>query len=501
MIEQYREDVHGEWSRPQAAHLLRRMTIGATPEEIDQAVRDGRVQTIDRLLTPWEVSTSRIGHLTSDDVLAEIHPIDTPEYSAFFTEKNLRYVELVQWWLGLMIRGPLSAQERMVLWWHMMMPTSLNGAHFAEHCYDQNTAMRTHAMGNIREMFDEVIHGMAMQIYLSGVENRCHPWFDGTNENLARELLEVFSLGRIGRNGQENYTQSDVVQIARSLSGWRMEQYHVVSDGVDRLFRKRDPLFRQDHWCAGSRSVFGRSGELNSRDIIDVLFTERQADVAYHICYRWYRSFVNNDPDPEFINAMVEELIAKNMDLSALIRTVLNSVHFYDAANRMSVIQTPLLSFVNLVRYVGATYIPDLDDAIARSEDDLVLRLHGLGQCPYYPPNVSGWPHGIDLVTGTAVARQLELRRRLMLGTLAFKDYDGGRSVYGFDIVALGRGYSRSLDRQAIVVGAINDLLGLDGSDADGMVTALSNGLSTSTPQFLREVFARIVTSTRSLFC
>lgn len=491
MIERYQEHRDGPWDRRKAAHLLRRMVIGPTTSEISRAVEEGRERTVDRLLTPWEPETASIQHLTEGPVLAEVRPLDSREYAAFFAEKNLRYTELVQWWLRSMIRGPLSAQERLTWWWHQCVPTSLHGAHFAEHVFDQNKIMRTHAMGSWKKLLDDVIHGTALQIYLSGTENRWHPWFDGVNENLAREMMELFTLGRLDPNGDLNYSQQDISNAARALSGWRLNEKRMSkADGISEVWRERSLLWRQDHWDHREKQVFGRTGAFNSRDVLNMLLDDRAADCARYLCLRWYRSFVNVNVDRTFVDEMSSILVANDLHALEMLRTVLNSRHFYDERHVMSIPAPPLINMIGPFRYAGVSYIPDLDDADGRLENDLVQRLQLVGQCPFYPPNVSGWPDGLDQFSGTLVSLLLEFRRAFWDGTVSFKDFDGGRPVYTFD--------ASNID--APIEHLCIDLLGLTKTQVERVISILELDPPPMGSEPIRHVVKKISVNSQALF-
>ncbi len=501
MLDVFDETKDGPWGRPHAAHLLRRMMIGATPLEITRAVAEGRERTIDRLLRPWEVPMDHVAQLVDGDVMAEIQPIDIPEYRQFFDTKDRRYIETVQWWAGIMIRGEFSAQERLTLWWHMCIPSSFNGSHFAENIIDQNKTMRQHCMGNVRTMVDELVHGMALQIYLSGTENVWKPDYDGINENLARELLELFLLGRRGSNNEPNYTQYDITQIARALSGLRIQEYHRVDDkGIDYLYRKRRLQFREDHWDPQEKTIFGHQGAFKSTDVLDILFTTKQQQIAYHICSRWYQSFVNEVLADDVVAAMADILLANDMNIEPVIRAVLNSSHFYEASNRMSISTPASITFLGQLRYAAVGYIPDLDDVEGGKEEDLFIRLRSMGQCMYYPPNVSGWPTGMSTVSGSSIAWRLEQHRRLWQGKLYFKDYPGGRQVYPIESADFNEMYGREVSIKDLAALATVDLLGLSEAEAKQAAEELCADLPGDQDAALRQIMTAVTTSPRMLF-
>ncbi|CAN5566051.1 hypothetical protein BH10BAC6_BH10BAC6_10110 [soil metagenome] len=500
MLEVYDDVRLGPWSRHHAAHLLRRMTVGPTPFEISRAVEEGREATVERILTPWTVPTEKVSSMISDIVLAELQPIDTLEYYNFFVRKDRRYIELVQWWASVIVRSPLSAQERMTLWWHMCLPSSLNGAHFAENIFDQNMSMRRHGLGSIPTLVDEVIHGMAMQIYLSGTENVWQPTNEGVNENLAREMMEIFLLGRTDAQGLPSYSQEDVSEIARSLSGWRIAEVHVAgSTGTDYLYRMRELVFSVDHWDPRPKTVFGQTGTFRSKEILDLLFTEKRSAIARHICSRWYSSFINETVEEQAIEGMTELLLDVNMDMTSWLRVVLNSSHFFESRHRMRIATPPMVSFLAQLRYADVGYVPDFDDYDNGVQDDLYSRLRSINQCMYYPPNVSGWPDTTDYVAGTEIAWRLEMHMRLWSGTMTFKNYNGGRQVYPIVINSFLKSYGMPATIRQLAEMVLCDLAGIE-ADAKDLARRLCPVDRPCDNTSVRGLMKTITTSPRILF-
>lgn len=500
MLDVFDEGRLGPWSRHHAAHLLRRITVGPTAFEISRAVEEGREATIERILSPWAVPTDKVSSMIGNIVLAELQPIDTPEYSQFLVSKDRRYIEMVQWWASVIVRSPLSAQERLTLWWHMCLPSSLNGAHFAENIIDQNMSMRRHCLGSVPSLVNEVIHGMAMQIYLSGTENVWQPTNDGVNENLARELMEIFLLGRTDGMGQPNYSQQDVSEIARALTGWRIVDMHLSSStGIDYLYRMREPVFSEDHWDPRLKTVFGHTGPFRSKEIMELLFTEKRSAIAQHICRRWYSSFVNEAIEEQTVEDMAEVLIDANMDMTSLLRVVLNSSHFFESRHRMSIATPPMVSLLAQLRYADVGYVPDFDDHDNGVQDDLFARLRSINQCMYYPPNVSGWPEGTAYVAGTEIAWRLEMHKRLWSGTLTFKNYVGGRQVCPINVNLFLKSYGMPNSIRELAELVLCDLAGIE-TDAELIARKLCPINKRCDDTSVRALMMAITTSSRILF-
>lgn len=442
---------HGQWDHRRAAHLLRRISIGVRPEEIAVLASMPFDDAIDHILKPLPIDFDGYRHLTHDDVVSGVSPIDAPEWHAYFREKNLRYGDVRRWWIRTMLSEGTSIQERMVLFWHMLFTTSMNGAHYAEHVLDQNLFMRDNCLGDLRAMVDGITHGTAMQIYLDGIRNEWHDWFDGVNENHARELFELQTLG-IPSDISPAYTQGDVAEAARAFSGWRLDEYWKDNgNGVRTLYRKRNTVWRKDHWDYRHKAVFGRTGPWNGHDVVSMLFTERPTHVARHICRRILAEFLTASPDERLVDALAQHLIDSGWSIGSTMRTLFRSGEFYAPGYRMGLVRSPIHLLVGTLRTIRTTYITDLDDADGRSENDLLDRLSSMGHLMYDPPNVSGWAGGMAWLSAASVPTRIDLCRRIALGEVEFKDYAGGRYVYTYDAYALASSLADPSDLEALV--------------------------------------------------
>jgi uncharacterized protein (DUF1800 family) len=268
-------------------------------------------------------------------------------------------IAMQTWFLNRMIQSPAQLQEKMTLFWHGHFTSAYQKGIPAQSLVDQNNLYRTNALGNIRDLTLRVSQDPAMLRYLDNGQNvKAHP-----NENYARELMELFTLG-IG-----NYTETDVRESARAFTGWSFDR-----DWVFQNF----PARHDD----GTKTFLGRSGDLDGRDIVEIIFQQPAAS-------RWFANkllafFVYSDPEPELIDA-VAALIRKNdFNLQPVMATVLRSnVFFSDRAYR-ALVKSP-------VEFVAGSY-----QLFGVREADLVAlgALRRMGQILFLPPNVKGWDGG-----------------------------------------------------------------------------------------------------------
>jgi len=236
----------GNWNREQAQHLLSRAGFGGTPAEVEALRQAGRERAVDHLLRFPETasSESRPAWVREPwvDTEARLPDIPREEQTKRHVATRIRYRQemddLRLWWLERMVRTAHPLQEKLVLFWHWHFPTAQAKVFISQAHFVQNALYRTHAAGNFRSLVRAVTVDPGMLLYLDGNTNTAgHP-----NENYARELMELFTLG-IG-----NYTEQDIREGARALSGWQL-------DGLT-------PQFRSEKHDAGEKSFLGRQGTL-----------------------------------------------------------------------------------------------------------------------------------------------------------------------------------------------------------------------------------------------
>jgi uncharacterized protein (DUF1800 family) len=457
----------GAWTRAEASHVMRRMVIGCRASEISRAVSEGMEQTVERLLEPRQEWPASLAKYMDNDVVTAVNPLDHPEWIVYNEEKNLRYIEAVQWFCRQLIEDDASAVGRMVLFWHTVMPVSLHGSHYAEHVLDYFEVLRKHAVGSVVELTDGVLHSTAMQIFLDGVYSRWFDYRDEVNENHARELLELHTLGVYGSDGERLYSQQDIHQLARAMTGWRLEEeWQDGPNGCQYLIRKRKVRFDKDWWYRLPTTIFGEESVRTTRDFMPLLLRHRALDFAKNICRRWYEEFVCMDVNEDFVAEMAALLVEEDFAFDVVLRHVLTSEHFYAREHRMRVVSSPLHMVLSRLRQVQVQYVPDFHDDDGRLEDDLVLRLHSFKHCPLYPPHVKGWESAKDTLTGAGLIRRTSFARQLAEGTLVFKDYLGGRPVLTYDPDKVLQEQAGG-DIVALRHDLLCDVLGVAGSRAD----------------------------------
>ncbi|MDW8263567.1 MAG: DUF1800 domain-containing protein [Phycisphaerales bacterium] len=366
----------GDFDTVKAAHLLNRAGFGGTPEEVAQVAACGPRRAVEQLLDfpdapAEEQSPTDVPDLSSIEgyprtfaerrrLLAGKTPEERQALQQKFQMANREALQaVVGWWLGRMVRGPWPLQEKLTLFWHGHFTTSARDERSAFLMWQQNELLRRQSAGNFKQFVKSISRDPAMLDYLNNSQNRKA----SPNENYARELMELFTLG-IG-----NYTERDIKEAARAFTGW-------THDGEQFVCR------RSDH-DTGEKTFFGRTGTFDGDDIIDIIF--QHPAVGPYICGKLWSHFVYEDPEPEICQELGRMLREAGWDLRPVLFTMFTCRGFYsDRA-----IGTQIKSPIQLI--VGTTRLLEVPMPPVRQ---LAGALDQMGQIPLAPPNVKGWPGG-----------------------------------------------------------------------------------------------------------
>jgi uncharacterized protein (DUF1800 family) len=366
-----------------AAHLLRRAGFGGTPDEIRRYAAMSAAAAAASLVAVE--SANSIGPPPEADVDGPLGRMETRD----------SLIALQLWWLNRMLSTRSPLQEKMALYFHGHF-TSRATPRFPRITYNQNALFRENATGNLRELTRDVSKDAAMLIYLDGASNvASHP-----NENYARELMELFTLG------VDNYTEDDVRESARAWTGWR-------------VVRRTDTVtFDPGRHDGGRKTFLGRTGYFDGDEIVEIIFDQPQ-------CARFFATsllnwFVYNDPEPELVESVASLLRRHNYELTPVLGTILASNVFYSARAYRALVKSPVEFVVGSYKTLG----------LARIDESALPALQQMGQRLFFPPSVAGWPGGENwLTSGTMIARQNFLTRLLGSQTLSASSWLPGLPV------------------------------------------------------------------------
>lgn len=382
----------GPWEFAQAAHLLRRCTFGANFEQINVAVEQGLDATVNTLFTLPDTPIPPLNYDVEDDPNVPIGatwitaPYTTGHQHWFYRSRSLKV-----WIMEQLLGEEVCILEKMTLFWHN---------HFAiseiidpKYTFRYISTLRNHAWGNFKDLVKAITVDPAMLQFLNGNQNiKSAP-----NENFARELLELFTMGKgplVGPGDYTTYTEEDVLQIAKILTGW--SDYGHLSTTIEEIGHS----FTPEHHDTSVKKLSHRFNEIEIPNLgeqeyaflIDIIFQKKE--VARFICrklYRWFVGYkINEDIELEVIYPMAEILIENDFELQPALETLLKSRHFFDELNRGQMIKAPLDYVLSPLKQFG---LPPAASWQTWSNvlHFLYFRAANLDQAYLFPPDVGGW--------------------------------------------------------------------------------------------------------------
>ena len=354
-----------------AAHIFRRARFGAPASEVSAAIGRSAVEVVEEIIDA-ALSAPAPGPPPWKDEPPPPRTASPEEREAYADLNRQRLLELVTEWMKLMQTHGL--RERMTLFWHNHFVTSVQTYQHAQIACRYLDLLRRHALGNFRDFVRAIGLDAAMLIYLNGAQNRA----GAPNENFARELLELFTMGISGPTGAANYVDSedppgDVQEIARALTGWVVDP--ATFSGT----------FVRSRFDGSEKTIFGRTGTFGYDDVIDLIFEERPIEVAHFVCRKLYQEFVCDEPDEPFVASLADQFVAADFEIAPVVRSILNSDAFYDGRIVGSRIKSPVEALLGLI--VAAEVDSGPGGLV------IINRFLGLlSQSLLDPPNVAGWP-------------------------------------------------------------------------------------------------------------
>lgn len=357
-----------KWGREQAAHLLRRAGLGGTSAEIDKLAELGLDKAVDALVdyerSPYDPPPPAIDPLVlSEPDPARLKALSEEEHAEYQKHRQeaerKAHQEIRLWWLERLVNSPRPLEEKMTLFWHGHFTSGAREVRRAEFMLEQNEFLRRNALGSFRDLLLGISKDRAMLVYLDNARNnKAHP-----NENYARELMELFSLG-VG-----HYTEDDVKAAARAFTGWGFDE-----EG----FR-----FRPGIHDSGVKTFLGRSGPWDGEDIVHIIV--EQPACSRFLARKLLVCFCRPNPDRELVERLAAEIRRDNFELRPVLKTLFKSRAFYAAEARGVLVKSPIELLVETARQLG---VP-INNLVAAERASAAL-----GQELMQPPNVKGWDGG-----------------------------------------------------------------------------------------------------------
>ena len=368
-------------------HLLWRAGFGPAVEQLNELDRynprqywSALVKASEKPPTPIEVANNAIdGLVMGVQTFAELSKRELdPDQRKELQQRNRNGIrDLNSIWMSKMVNSSAQLREKMAFFWH---------GHFA--CRNLNVLyqqqllniIRQHALGNFGTMLKAVSRSAAMLNFLNNQQNRK----DHPNENFAREVMELFTIGR------GNYSETDVKEAARAFTGWTSNF-------------QGEFLFRRFQHDFGTKNVLGRSGNFEGEEVLNILLEEKKT--AVYITTKLYRFLVNEIPDATHIQWLSDRFYKNGYEIGPLLEDIFTSDWFFESKHIGTRIKSPIELLAGIRRLLPM----QIDDATGQ-----LLLQRGLGQVLFYPPNVAGWPGGKTWIDSSSLMLRMRVPRLLL---------------------------------------------------------------------------------------
>lgn len=386
-----------DWNKFAAAHLFNRAGWGATTAEIEAAAKRTPGEVVDELVDFEKTEEALVPPAWSQGPDAALRPDRKrfKELQALTPEQRRekvkemqrvdreRILELRAWWIKQLRATKRPLQEKLTVFWHGHWATSAEKVKNPYGLWQQNQTLRKFAAGNFKKMAVAMSQDPAMLFYLDNAQSKAaHP-----NENYARELMELFTLG-IG-----HYTEDDIKNSARAFTGWTVSRERV---------QFADVKFLHDD---GEKEFMGRKGRFTAYDILDIIF--EQPACATHVPRKLWSFFAHENPDEPLVAALGRSFKDGGWEVKPLLRRIFLSREFYSKAAVRTQIKSPVQWLLGAARSLDA---PLPHQAVCQGI------LHMLGQDLLAPPSVKGWDGGYAWITTNSLLSRYNFAGVLVKG-------------------------------------------------------------------------------------
>jgi hypothetical protein len=360
-------------------HLFLRAGFGETPEYINSIMEKSISSTVDELFKTskdYEDITYLPYPIPQD---AQMKGVGIGQILKMFLKSYQEKEDLNNEWMNRMSTTPAALREKMTFFWHNHFATSTPFAYLMQ---VQNNTLRKYALGNFGDLLHAVAKDPAMLLYLNNQQNKkAHP-----NENFAREVMELFTLG-VG-----HYTENDVKESARAFTGWGLNN-------------RGEFQFNEKQHDTGEKEFLGQKGDFDGDDILDIILSQQQTSVF--ITTKIYREFVNPDVNDKRVQELAEGFYKSGYDIDKLMRNIYTSDWFYDDENIGAKVCSPVELIVRYKKMIN----------ISCTNPKTILNLQkALGQVLFFPPNVAGWKGGNTWIDSSSLLLRLSIPQYVLRG-------------------------------------------------------------------------------------
>jgi len=410
LLESKNTSLFGSDRHVKIRHLFSRASFGLSVSEMQNLSSQSTDDLVDQLVQERS-KPEPPGEWVTEPFDINEYLSWTPEEQMAFLELNReRIEELRSWWLELMMDKPFNLLEKMTFFWHGHFTTDIESAILATFLFKQNDTIRTYALGNFRDFLKAIYKDPAMLLYLNGNENVA----SAPNENFARELLELFTLG-VG-----NYTEPDIKAAARALTGWNIDPFNITS------------FFNPNNHDYAIKNFLGESGNFNGDDIVDIILQQDQA--ARFICKKFYNFFVSREENEAFVEQLANEFRNQNYEIEPVIRMLLKSTEFYSENASASLIKSPVDLTVANARMLSSQSVNAFFVLVFQSLIDQEIM---------NPPNVAGWPGQRAWISPTTYVFRNTISE-IYVNPEFLRDQNTGETPVEFDVIAFAQSFGIS---------------------------------------------------------
>lgn len=382
----------GVWGETQVYHLLRRTLFGVTKSDIDFFKTKTMNEAVNLLLTvPTTAPSPPLNHYSNNanQADAEVPYGQTWVNAAVnFNIEGSRIASFKAWWMGLIVNQEKNIREKMTLFWHNLLATETSVFNDSRYIYKHHALLRANALGNYKDLVKQVTIDPFMLRYLNGYLNTK----TAPDENFARELQELFT---VGKDLAVHYTEEDVKQAARVLTGWRDNR-----TGISSFFdnTKHDTGNKTFSSFYNNTVITGRTGTAGANELDDLLnMIFAVEEVSKYIVRKLYRYFVyyiiDENVEAQVIVPLAQVFRTNNYNIKPVLETLFKSEHFYDTLNMGCMIKPPVEHIAGTARLFNLVY-PDGSNVQQLYTHWLFTQQYAtlIGQDLGDPPNVAGWP-------------------------------------------------------------------------------------------------------------
>ena len=446
----------GPWEDLQVAHLLKRTLFGIHPQMVATSKELGLEATLDRLFESQDLPDPPVNYRYEKD--SEI-PLGTTWVGRPRSDNTNTYKKrsLESWWMMLILRQGMSIIEKMTVFWHNHFATELGIYGRADYGYQYLSLLRENSLGNFKHLVEEITINPAMLRYLNGNQNS----EQSPNENYARELFELFTIGKgdtIAEGNYTTYTEGDIQAAARVLTGWRDRGGNQEGDPVQaRFFPNRhdrgEKTFSEN--LGGITIQTDGTGQEEYKELIQLIFD--QEATSKYICKKLLTWFLHYELDAEGEEKIIEPLAAQLRDndyeVEPVLRTLLQSEFFFDPYFRGTQIKNPIDFLFSQLKPLPCL-LPEGEDYVVDGVlGEYLFKVTERLQMPLlYPPSVAGWPAYYQQPQQYGLwINAVTLFERNTLPELVKKGFRSRGLTYSFDLIALLEELEDPTDPNAVI--------------------------------------------------